>query len=477
MNENPENIRNEFEKYLQDIFLKNLTYILAIGSVIIAYYMYSDWVVRENLQSAATRIVPLTLMLLVLGFHLVNRQKHNRLKSILYHVNYMALQFMMFGKCLIHLHDDALAPNVTGAIMVIFLISLDNKLNTRNTAFIYSLPVILFTIVLFVFENPSAKEFYIIADIYPILILGFAINRIQYRLRFQLFKSNRLLKLEQEKTDALYKESLKINEKLDEKAREAILIKEEIQKKNEDLNKSNETKDRFLGIIAHDLKNPMSTIWGMSDILLSDRPLEKEEKQSLLLSINHSIRHTFKLLENLLQWARAQDKTIAFEPFEYDIKTIIEKELEILRNHANKKSIKIINTIPSDVSIYADKKMFQTIIRNLVTNAIKFTFPNDQIDINAKHVVIDERIYTEIAIRDNGTGMSEEQVKQLFVIKKNSSTKGTDEEDGTGLGLLLCKEFIDRHQGMLKVESEPNEGSTFTCLFPYQDFNTKSIVC
>ncbi len=470
MNEAPVNIQYDFEKYLKQIFLKNLTYILVVGSFFLGYYIYSDWIVRGDLRSAATRILPLTLMLLTLSIHLANRKKHYRIKSILYQINYVALLFMMFGKCLIHLHDEALAPSVTGTILVIFLISLDNKLNTKITALIYSLPVILFTMVLFVFENPSGKEFFVIADIYPIIILGYIINRIQYRLRFRLFKSNHLLKLEQEKTKTLYKQSLKINKELDEKAREAILIKEEIQKKNEDLNKSNATKDRFLGIIAHDLKNPMSVIWGMSDILLLDETIEKEEKQSFLLSINNSIKQTFKLLENLLQWARAQDKTIPFEPFEHNTKTIIEKELDILRDQANNKSIKINNTTPSNLSIYADKQMFQTIIRNLVTNAIKYTFPNGQVDIKAKQVVIDERNYTQIAICDNGTGMNEVQVKQLFTIKNNFSAKGTNEEEGSGLGLLLCKEFIDRHKGMIKVKSELNTGSCFTCLFPHKGF-------
>ncbi|MGM0377124.1 MAG: sensor histidine kinase [Bacteroidota bacterium] len=260
------------------------------------------------------------------------------------------------------------------------------------------------------------------------------------------------------------------NKKLDEKAREAHLIKEEIQKKNEDLNKSNATKDRFLGIIAHDLKNPMSIIWGMSDILLSNENIDKEEKHSFLVDINKSIKQTFKLLENLLQWARAQDKTIAFEPFEYDVKTIVDKDLHVVRNQADNKPIKVTNTTSAGLSVYADKQMLQTIIRNLVTNAIKFTFPNGQIDIKAKQVVIGERNYSQIAIHDNGAGMNDEQVNQLFTIKKNSSTKGTNEDEGTGLGLLLCKEFIDRHQGMLEVESELNKGSCFTCLFPYRDF-------
>ncbi|WP_148660964.1 sensor histidine kinase [Marinilabilia salmonicolor] len=377
---------------------------------------------------------------------------------------------MMFIKILIHLHQEALAPSVTGTILVIFVISLDNKFITKITAFIYALPAVLFSIVLFVWGQPSDKEFFTIVDIYPILILGFIINRIQYRLRFRLFKSNQLLKLEKEKTNCLYQKTLEINKELDKKAREAIIIKEEIQNKNEDLNKSNATKDRFLGIIAHDLKNPISAIWGLSDVLLyKSEEIEVEETQTLLLTINNSVKHTFRLLESLLQWARAQDKTIPFEPQPGNVKKIVDKELETLRSQAKNKSICISNTTPTKLTISADLQMLQTIVRNMVSNAIKFTFPKGQITIDGRQVNIDNQNYTEITIRDNGIGMTKEQVDQLFVIRKYSSTKGTNNEDGTGLGLLLCKEFIDMHKGKIKVESEPDKGSCFSCLFPAQE--------
>jgi len=469
MTDTPENIKKGFEAYLKAVFLKNLTSILVTGFIILAYYMYADWFVRENLKAAATRIIPLVLILAILIIHLINKKKRYKLKSVLYQINYVALQFMMFGKILIHLHQDALAPSVTGTILIIFVISLDNKLNTRTTSFIYALPVILFTIVLFVFEKPSSKEFFTLVDIYPILILGFIINRIQYNLRFRLFKSNHLLKLEQEKTQSLYNKTLKINKELDEKAREALRNKEEIQKKNEDLNKSNATKDRFLGIIAHDLKNPISVVWGLSDALITHDELGEEERKSFLISINNSIKHTSSLLENLLNWARAQDNTIQFEPHLHNARSITEKELDFLKEQAKNKSIQITHKIPSDLTLYADLPMFQTIIRNLVTNAIKYTFPNGQIEIKAQQVSIEKNNYTEITICDDGVGMSEEKVNQLFTIRNNSSTKGTNNEEGSGLGLLLCKEFIGIHKGILKVESEPKNGSCFKCLFPDQD--------
>ncbi|PWE00845.1 sensor histidine kinase [Marinilabilia rubra] len=466
MTEDPVNIKKGFEAYLKAVFLKNLTSILVTGFIILAYYMYADWFVRENLKAASMRILPLTLILVILIIHLINKKNRYKLKSVLYQINYVALQFMMFGKILIHLHQDALAPSVTGTILIIFVISLDNKLNTRTTSFIYALPVILFTSVLFVFGKPSSKEFFTLVDIYPILILGFIINRIQYNLRFRLFKSNHLLKQEQEKTQSLYNETLKINKELDEKAREALRNKEEIQKKNEDLNKSNATKDRFLGIIAHDLKNPISVVWGISDALITHDELGEEERKSFLISINNSIKHTYKLLENLLSWARAQNKTIQYTPLKHNAFTIVKKELDILKAQADNKSIQISCNISSDLHLYADLQMVQTIIRNLITNAIKYTFINGQIEIKARQVTIENKDYTEVAIVDNGVGMTKEQIDNLFAIKKNSSIKGTNDEEGSGLGLLLCKEFIDIHEGILRVESTPNRGSCFKCLFP-----------
>ena len=181
------------------------------------------------------------------------------------------------------------------------------------------------------------------------------------------------------------------------------------------------------------------------------------------------ILKTHELLENLLTWAITQNKTVVCNPLMLKVNDIVEKELKVLSQVAIKKLINIENNIPVNLEIYADLMMFETIIRNLVSNAIKYTFPNGNIKINAQMTNKEGKTFTEIKIIDNGVGLKEDQLSTLFSLSNNSSTKGTENEAGTGLGLVLCKEFIDLHGGAINAESKFNEGSTFICVFPMPD--------
>ncbi len=460
-------IKKEYEDYLGKIFLKNLTLILSISIVILCYYIYSDWSVRHNLLAIEVRIPPLVLIITLLIIHLLAPQKLYRLKHILYLSIYLTLQLMMYGKCLVHLHEEALAPSVTGTILILFLISLDNKENTMITAIIYAVPILLYTLLLILIGKPSSKEFLVMADVYPIVFLGYTVNRIHNKLRFKLFVTNHLLNFEKEKTKDLYEETLQINEELKRSATEAIVIKEEIQEKNEELNISNATKDKFLRIIAHDLKNPIHAIWGSSDLLLKKDNISPEKHREYLVSINKTIKHTYQLLENLLNWAMAQNKSILYNPVLLDASKVVENELKMLRELADKKAITIENNIPTTFNVYADLSMFETIIRNLVSNAIKYTFNKGHIQINARMINEGRKDYSEIVVSDDGVGMTGEKTAKLFKITKNISTKGTQKEEGTGLGLLLCKEFVEIHKGTIEVESAPDKGSVFKVILPF----------
>jgi signal transduction histidine kinase len=461
-----EKIKNQFENHLRRVFLDHFTLILTLGAVFLSYYILSDWSVRQNYQAVLIRSAPMALIIVLLLLHFVSRHRFYRLKRYLYIALYLALQLMMYAKCLLHLYDDALAPSVTGAILVIFLISLDAKENKRWTAFIFGLPILLFTLVLIFIAKPGNQEFLIIADIYPITVIGFVINRVQYNLRFKLFKTNKLLLNEQNKTKNLYSESLSINSLLEQKAIEARTIKEEIEEKNEELKKLNAAKDKFLGIIAHDLKNPIGNICGLSDLLLVDKHLNGKETGQLVELINDSIWQTHSLLDNLLNWARAKGDSMSFLPEDHNAKDLVEKELQALRLMAAKKSISVQNNIPADFRVFADRNMFETIVRNLVANAIKFTPLNGAIEINAQFIENESRFLVELSVADNGVGMTAELASKLFVFSRQTSTKGTNNEEGTGLGLLLCKEFMDIHNGVIDVDSKPGKGSVFKCLFP-----------
>lgn len=464
--QNPRQVKADFDKYIGRFFLKNLTTILSISAVVLIYYLVSDWFVRQNPTAAATRVVPLVLILVLLTIHLVSAKKMFRLKNMLYLSIYVAIQLMMYGKCLIHLHQDALAASVAGTILVTFLVSLDIKQKRSIAVLIYALPVSIFTLLLVVWGKPSSKELMVLADIYPIAVIGFLVNQVQYRLRYKLYMSNRLLKLEQKRTKALYAETLQINDQLEMRATEALLIKEEIQQKNEELNISNATKDRFFGIIAHDLKNPIGAIWGLSDILVADKNMDEAQRTLCIETINTSVKHTYELLENLLSWAKAQNKAIVYEPALLDAREVIENELKVLRQIADEKSITIDNAISFEVRVYADPKMFETIVRNLVSNAIKFSHAGSSIRLKARIAEHGGSAVTEISVRDNGIGMSPEKLGSLFNATKNISSRGTANEEGTGLGLLLCKDFVNRMNGRMSIESQIDLGTTVTVTLP-----------
>jgi signal transduction histidine kinase len=165
---------------------------------------------------------------------------------------------------------------------------------------------------------------------------------------------------------------------------------------------------------------------------------------------------------NLLEWARSQTNKITFNPEQLELREIVDETMFVLDNIARQKSISIIKDFTTDISTYADRHMLSTIVRNLVSNAIKFTPTGGEIVITA----MQNASSTRLTVSDNGTGIPGEKIESLFTIGNNTSTLGTAEEEGTGLGLILCKEFVDRHGGILEVFSIPEKGSSFSVILP-----------
>ncbi len=227
--------------------------------------------------------------------------------------------------------------------------------------------------------------------------------------------------------------------------------------------KSNETKDKFLSIIAHDLRSPFTYLLGFSDMMKENFITNNiEEQKELFGHIYTGIRNVYKLVDNLLLWARSQKESISFNPVEIELNTVVSDTIESLVPLSNNKALRISNTIPADSKVIADKSMLATIMRNLVSNAIKFTPKNGSIVISA--IMKDK--FAEVSIQDTGIGIEAEQLHSLFDISEKTSTSGTEGESGTGLGLLLCKEFIEKHGGVIKVESVVGKGSTFYFTLP-----------
>ena len=222
-------------------------------------------------------------------------------------------------------------------------------------------------------------------------------------------------------------------------------------------------KDTFFSIIAHDLKGPFSGIIGLSELLLEkDNDLNPKETNEFIQLIHQSSKDTYSLLENLLTWAQSQTGKIEFTPKELEIISVTDKTINLLANIAKNKNITIESEIQNNQYVFADKDMLETIFRNLISNAIKFTQPNGEVLLSMTR----ENQQTVFSVKDNGIGIAPEKAAELFIINHRHTTLGTIDETGTGLGLMLCKEFIEKHGGKLWVESEIGKGSNFKFSIP-----------
>jgi PAS domain S-box-containing protein len=248
-------------------------------------------------------------------------------------------------------------------------------------------------------------------------------------------------------------------------------LKEEeniIKKQKEELSELNATKDKFFSIIAHDLKNPFNSLLGLSELLFKDYEAYDEESRKEFISLIYdTTQNTYKLLENLLFWSRTQSGRITFNPSHVNIKILVDENIDLLNSIAIGKNIHLQSDIIKDLLIDTDKDLVNTVIRNLISNAIKFTPQNGEINITSRPVIVNNLDnFIEISVKDTGVGISEETITRLFKIAENRSTPGTQGEQGTGLGLVLCRECIEKCGGKIWVESEVGKGSTFSFTVP-----------
>lgn len=232
---------------------------------------------------------------------------------------------------------------------------------------------------------------------------------------------------------------------------------------NRELNLANATKDKFFSIIAHDLKNPFNSLIGFSDLLLENiSMMDSKSVTDMIWYINNTSKSTFLLLEDLLLWSKSQLGRLSFNP-----QTVLFTDLwgdisESLSLMAVKKGINLDLNIECNSTVYCDKDMIKTVLRNLVTNAIKFSHENTHIGINAYCY----KDLTTVEVKDSGVGIEPSRIDTIWQVGGKNSTPGTNNESGSGLGLVLCKEFIDLHNGQIWAESTLNQGSSFFFTLP-----------
>ncbi|HSQ45848.1 MAG TPA: tetratricopeptide repeat-containing sensor histidine kinase [Lutibacter sp.] len=240
-------------------------------------------------------------------------------------------------------------------------------------------------------------------------------------------------------------------------------MKDEIDGQSNKLKQLNSTKDKFFSIIAHDLKNPFNSIAGFTDLMIENNEIYDQVKRLKFLKIiKGSTAKVSSLLDNLLIWASSQSGNLKFNPKNINLAQQVAGVISFLEIQAINKDISISNKVDKNIHLNADENMLDTILRNLVSNAIKFTQPKGEIQIYSSL----KNDFVEVTVMDNGIGMTEDEIAVIFNISEISSTLGTSNEQGSGLGLILCKDFVENHGGKIWVESEVNEGSEFKFTLP-----------
>lgn len=280
------------------------------------------------------------------------------------------------------------------------------------------------------------------------------LKRIEVQLRKKtedLQETNRMLEQRQE-------EIMDQSEELAAQAQNLTIT-------NTELERLNKTKDKFFSIIAHDLRNPFNAIMGFSDLLCHDfNEMDDKQKLGLLELINSSSESAFYLLDNLLQWARTQTDKIKFSPEYFELSEVVNQVIDLNGIIVEKKQVSIESAIPGSTRVYADKNMIHTVIRNLISNAIKFSHKGGKVSVSS----FENGAMTEVVIRDEGIGMSRKNLSMLFRIDTYYSTSGTSGESGTGLGLIICKEFVEKNSGRIRATSKEGVGTaiSFTLMSP-----------
>lgn len=266
-----------------------------------------------------------------------------------------------------------------------------------------------------------------------------------------------------------YHEKKSTNRRLEKEIEQRRKQEKKLLQSEKMLKTANATKDKFFSIISHDLKSPFGAILGLSDMLDNEYDaFSDDEKREIVSEIRKATDNTYSLLQDLLAWSQSQRGVIEFNPSETSVVEVCRENVNFIEPAARKKDIAVNCGIGNNMAVFADKNMLTTILRNLLSNAVKFTPRGGKIDLTASMTngKSNTSPFVEIVISDTGIGISPEMQSKLFRIEEKFKTTGTDKESGTGLGLLICKEFVEKHGGTIRVESREGDGSAFKFTLP-----------
>ena len=319
-------------------------------------------------------------------------------------------------------------------------------------------------------DNFFTRYFVQIGFIIQVIVFALGLasryNQTRVELAQQRVEKERMaLEVEREKKEMIEQQKQELQQQVEQQTQDLTLqnIKLEetvhqLEESKEKLSQLNNVKDKLFSIISHDLRNPLATMQSFLKLITKHHEkLNEEEKQKLMKEAQDSLDYLNELLYNLLRWSKSQMHLLEFKPEWLQARTVVEKNIRLLQLQAHMKQVQIETTLNDDLQLFADKEMLDFIIRNLLSNAIKFSHKNSTIEI----CVLQLPGKVEISVQDEGVGMNEDTIRQLLQANLSNSRRGTAKERGTGLGLLICKEFITRHAGQLVIEQRAVKGSIF----------------
>jgi two-component system sensor histidine kinase/response regulator len=437
---------------LRSLVLTGLSLLLAI--VELWLLMQDNYTVSAARATAIKNIITLNQVVLVttalLFFTLLWSYRSHRLKNlagkIIPHIVFFTIT--LWG-ALTTIFDQQVTSSITAFILGIIICSLMLLFKPWRISFYLFVLLLVFYFGVVQNQEDPMLRLVNISEGFASILVCFALSITQWRTNIIRFRQSRLIKSQQETLKENYQELLNSSEQLEE---------------------LNNSKDKFFAILAHDLRGPISSTLALTehlkDGLFDDDEKERKRMYGLL---QNSLSTTGKLLENVLLWSRNHLGTLTFKPINLFLHEVIENNISLLRIVAAHKDISIINEVDQRLRTNADLEMVNTVIRNLLSNAIKFTPNFGKVEITSGEYddeLLGQR-YVTISVRDYGTGMTKKIIDNLFKIDKKVISVGTNNETGTGLGLILCHDFIQKHQGTLHVDSEEGSGTTITFTLPY----------
>ena len=300
------------------------------------------------------------------------------------------------------------------------------------------------------------------------VVLSLGLGSRLNRMRLQL--ANETIIREKEKKELIEQQRMDLQQQVKEKTTDLqqknTMLEETVGQLTESENKLsqlNQVKDKLFSVVSHDLRNPLATMQSFLKLITEhDEKMSGEEKEKLFSEAQQSLNNLNELLYNLLQWSKSQMNLLQFRPDKLNIKSVIDSTVRLVQLHAQMKQIEIKVSVEAGLTAFADKDMTEFIIRNLLSNAIKFSYRNSTIEIKA--LANEEQVSIEVI--DFGVGLTEAKIRKLLEKNTAITQRGTEKEKGTGLGLLICKEFIEKNGGQLQINSEPGKGSTFSFSIP-----------